>query len=302
MLQRKVWNLYNDDSISSMKSVFNIYSQHDIEEFWLFYQEKCTLKSDEVTYLVIKYLFDYTAKFLEQVDSFDIIIEHSNSEKEVTYITFWHQMHTEMLRDTYVDLKSHPYFNLKIDEEKVTFQIIKAEVISEMQELPDTVQKDNKTPFQIAPENVLRVYDFINNDDLITMQEINSELLNQMFYISSSQIDEDKLTTIIEELDSYIAMFSKYAELSDISNEVCSFRDVLEDNMLKIIENTNADMNLFFEGIISNLKNWTDRSFVKGIEDINYYNASIHSDISMIKQFLQIDDVANFQDEDDIFF
>ncbi|MBC8237931.1 MAG: hypothetical protein H8E76_06845 [Helicobacteraceae bacterium] len=298
MSKRKVWNLHGDESISSMKNVFNICNQQDIEEFWLFYQEKCVVKSEEVTYLIIKYLFDYTAKFLEQVDSFDIIIEHQDKE-EITYITFWHQTYTEMLRNTYVDLKKYPYFNLKINEEKVTFQIIKEEETPEIQEVPKITQN---TALKGTSKKALIVYDFINSDDLITMQEINGELLNQMFYISSSHIDDDKLSTIIKELDSYIAIFSKYSELTDISVEISSFRDVLEENISKIIENTNADLNLFFEGIISNLKNWADMSFVKGIEDINYYNASIHSDISMIKYFLQIDEVANLQDDEDIFF
>jgi hypothetical protein len=280
-----------------MKSVFNICCTQDIEEFWLFYQENLTITDEQITHLIIKYLFEYTSEFLKKVDSYDIIVEFT---QDVKYITFWHQGYTEMLKETYVDLKNYDRFNLKINEEKCTFQIIR-ESIQEQKIQP---QETKAQEFQaiIASQKELIVYDFINPDDLITMQEINDELLNQMFYISSSQIDEDKITTIINELDSYIAIFAKYPELEAISSEISTFRDLLEDNLSNIIANTNTDLNLFFEGIISNLKNWTDRSFTKGIEDINYYNASIHSDISMIKQFLQVDEIASFQDDDDIFF
>ena len=299
MSKRKIWNLYNDDTIVSMKNIFNIYGSNDIEEFWLYFQENCLIENEDITYLVIKYLFDYTAEFLEKVDSFDIIIEHAPN---IQYITFWHQKHTDMLKQTYVDLKNYSYFNLQIDDEKTTFQIIKTEEV--ICKVSQEYELDTKEAVQIdlSSKEELTVYDFVSKDDLISMREINDELLNQMFYISSSQVEEDKIETIIGELDTYISIFAKYKELLEISIEVNSFRNILEDNMQKIIENQNADLNLFFEGIISNLKNWTDMSFEKGITDINYYNASIASDISMIKQFLQIDEDVNLQEDDDIFF
>ena len=292
MLKRKVWNLYNDDSISSQKIIFNIHTAQDIEEFWLYYQEKSIIRSEDVTYFVLKYLFDYTSKFLEKTNSYDIIIEHT---PDIQYITFWHQNYSEILKDAYLSLKNYSYFNLKINEERATFQIMRTE------EVEHTVVR--KKVLQETTENVVKeliIYDFLNPDDFTNMQEINDELLNQMFYISSSQIDEDKLSKIIHQLEVYISIFAKYTELENISNEICSFRNILEDNLRHIIDNTTTDLNLFFEGIISNLKNWTDMSFTHGIENINYYNASINSDIFMIKQFLKIEEEVQIQD--DIFF
>lgn len=295
MSKRKVWNLYKDNTISSLKSVFNVHNTEDIEEFWLFFQENSIIKNEEVIHLIVQYLFKYTSEFLTKVESFDVILEYTEN---IQYITFWHQDYTEMLQQTYVDLKNYDYFNLKVDEDKSTFQIVRTKEIC-----PDMrLAKETQENISIIKHKELVVYDFVNKDDLTSMQEINDELLNQMFYISSSQVDEDKISTIVNELDSYLSIFNKYNELQEISIIVFAFRDVLEGNVREIIENSNSDLNILFEGIITNLKNWTDMSFVKGIEDINYYNASLNSDVSMITQFLNTDDASSFQDDDDIFF
>lgn len=303
MLTRKVWNLYNDDSIASQKIIFNIHSTQDIEEFWLYYQEKSIIKSEDITYFVLKYLFDYTSKFLEKANNYDIIIEYTT---DIQYITFWHQNYSELLKDAYLNLKEYPYFNLKINEEKATFQVLRIEEVNHKEiaqqkaviNAPKELVLQQKTVINTPKE--LIIYDFLNPDDLTNLQEINDELLNQMFYISSSQIDEDRLSTIITQLEIYISIFTKYEQLESIGDEVSSFRNILEDNIHNIIEDTSPDLNLFFEGIITNLKNWTDMSFTHGIENINYYNASINSDIIMIKQLLKIDVEVEIQD--DIFF
>ena len=295
MSKRKIWNLYNDINISSLKSVFNIYKTEDIEEFWLYFQENTKIKNEEVIHLIVDYLFKYASEFLEKAESFDVILEYGENTQ---YITFWHQGYTSMLQKTYVDLKNYDYFNLKITEDKTTFQIVKTKEICPDAEVFKEVDNKKNIAMASVKENI--IYDFLANDDLTSMQEINDELLNQMFYISSAQIDEDKVSTIINELDTYIAIFSKYDELIEMRDIVLSFRDVLDENTSAIIENPNTDLNTLFEGIITNLKNWTDMSFTKGIEDLNYYNSSLSSDISMITQFLSTDDDTSF--DDDIFF
>lgn len=294
MSNRKIWNIYKDKNIRAEKTIFNVYYTEDIEEFWLFFQEYSIIKNEEVTHLIVKYLFEYTEGFLKKVESFDVIIEYAEN---IQYITFWHQGFSEILQKTYIELKNYDYFNLQINDEKATFQIKRTSEIC-----PDVEVKSvaSNNIFKAETTKNTHIYNFISKDDLITMQEINDELLNQMFYISSAQVDEDKLNSIVEELDGYIAIFDKHAELSEIRSIVLGFRDVIEENMAAIIENSNADLNTLFEGIITNLKTWTNMSFIKGIEDINYYNASLSSDISMIGQFLNMNEEEHF--DDDIFF
>ncbi|MDH5464714.1 MAG: hypothetical protein OEW60_03735 [Thiovulaceae bacterium] len=286
-INRKTINLYNDLSIKSHRTVFNIADDDDLHEWWEYHLEHMDLCQNEkiVHFIETSYrlLTEVSAKKknLEKLKkwNFDIVFEDAVS---VGYWTFRSHRIAKYLA---LHKESIQEFDYLIDDKKVSFRL-------PLRILEVPTSKNEKTVVSIkeksrySDERNLEVYDTFALDDIQTVKEIIDDLLDHIIYLEEKGFDSRSIDRIVRELSTLTNLLGSYIELKAITQSLRSLVYYLYENKEELIVMDHSYL-LLFEGLFNNLKNWYLALFVSGCVNINIFDASIQADIDIIKTMIQ---------------
>lgn len=305
-VHRKAANLYTK-SIFRRQTIFYVTSEEALSEFWEYY-----LLGDEPIKVdglsdVVRVIFTLGEEVVKLHGEPWIIVEADNNAIYFTLnkIDVIGEMHVKLIMK-----KNSEICEFKLNEEKISFKLEKVispiaeeEVVaSQVEEVPviETVQKKDIEITQTRVDEY-KVFDYMDSEDLLDMQEHLGDLSSLMLMLGSSRIEEKDIQLIAALLDALGKRLTIYTEsfpigrsLSDLSSEIFAHIE-----RFKEIE---KDLSTISAAFVSDLNTWLKMTFHEGAPSADFMNDTIVANTQTIISMLQLEDTpAEESDMDDIF-
>lgn len=310
--KQKLINLYQDRSIGSVKIVFSIANEEDLNQCWDYFETH--LKNDNSTLqTLLTILFNVTDKLLQKEKStfFEVILEQT---RDYYYFTIWN----EVVSQHFVKIiKSLQDINFKNDAARITIKIDKiieaascplSYVEEELQKIEKKESKKKtekkkveKTPVKVSksPELFIPPYAFLNSEDLEELLELCDDMVDVVSEAEGNLTDDSylRLRTLFSSFSLTIGYYEDLYEVSDIMKELSVLVSASHERFVAM----NSDEIALVDGFVNNLDRWAHTVFVKGGADIHFMDDSLKADLQTIKMLVEPEDESSEEDLDDIF-
>jgi hypothetical protein len=304
---RKVINLFNDRSIQGFKVVFNINDEDDLTDFWSYFFDMQTTFSEsrELIDDILKLIFEHASFILREHEgiTFDIIVEQSDI---AVYFTVWNLEFAERyLENTYKEI--HHLFNgarISYKVEKTECELptsgIKKPILEEPTpkeiELPS---QEEESTTQEDTDNV-KIHTFIVEEDLSDIKDYGERLEEIAYYLKSKGLNRDTISTYSANISNIANTLEGYPEaafMSTILKELAVSMNSKQDEILAFGD----DIILLLEGFVFDFNRWFDVLFFAGGEPFTFLDATLETNLSTIKQFIDPQEDEGDEELDDIF-
>lgn len=278
-IQRKSINLFNDREVRCYKTVFNITNEEDLLQWWEYNMENSVEKYPE-SINFLHTLYRSCFHLIEQRKiHFDIIFEKS---QKYVYWTIWADQDISSLQ---ISCSQFSTSRCKTEDKRISFQL-------------STLACDIlQAPLNITTASTLLIiYDFLEDDDMSHIIEINEELNEELVYLEGKGFCEKSINKIQKLLSEYALTLSPYKEIVHIRQSIDELSYFMNENRATLIDLDKSYISLF-EGLIINLQKWFDALFVNGASSTEDFKKSICADVEIIKVM-----TVKSEDEGDIEF
>ena len=303
-IHRKASNLYTK-TIFKRQTIFYVVGEGALSEFWEYY-----LLGDEPIKVdglsdVVRAVFAIGEAIVKVDGEPWIIVE---ADDEAIYFTL---NKIDVIGELLVKLimkKNKEVSEFKIDDTKISFKLNK--VISYQEEstpvivekkIEPTITQDVQTEITQTNTDDYKVFDYMDGEDLLDMQEHLGDLSSLMLMIGSSDIEASEIQQIASLLDTLGRRLCIYTEsytigiaLSDLSKSILT--DI--DRFLEIANDLSALSGAF----VSDLQTWVKLTFHEGAPSVDFMNDTIVANVQTISSLLSSDESTVDEGEmDDIF-
>jgi len=143
-----------------------------------------------------------------------------------------------------------------------------------------------ETPINIHDDRIIEQIASLVNDDLPELKELQSDIDTLLISIISSNRENEILSTnlplIADNFSRYSNILQYYSFYHELGNHMQNFAEFIKTTPLPNEENLKKDIFLLFESFIFVLHKWQDDLLSYGEDKLNYLDASLVSDMSMI--------------------
>lgn len=282
--KRKIINLYDDDSVDSIKCVISISSEEDLNRFWDYLQNsgKCSYK--KMSHFITDF-YNFALSYIHTKESkfFEIILEESDKK---LYFTLWNRK-IVLLFQKHIEKKSFKYI---AKQSRITIEFDKKKDITK-------ASKKQKNTLNQTP---LEPYTFLEAHDLEELLHLSENLQDIAFYIEKHTLVKEYFISLRSILSIFALTLRHYKEISSIANTITDLSNLINTNQEKFI-NLNSDETNLIIGYINNLDLWVQTLFVKGGAKLHFMDNSLRADYIMISQIINPIKDANVMNFDDIF-
>ena len=293
--------------IYNRNTKFMIQSEDGLSEFWEFFLLTNETKYDDLSD-VIRTLFSIADTQVRLDISSEIYIEESDDNQYFTLT------HIDRLPEMVLELilkKNSPPCEYKIKNDKISFELNKVSTVIEepvydnidiAQELD--AQEDMVMPIDTASyeSKELTVYDYIDEDDMIDLEEYSGKLSSLMLVAGSADITVEEIGEITSYLDKIGSILSTYTEVYAISKALTELSIDMSAHINEFIENAEA-LGPMCKAFSNDMSSWIHMSFHTGAPSEDFMNDTIVVNSQTIGSMLKMNDEPAGGDEefDDIF-
>jgi len=292
--RQKIINIFDDEMISSIKQVFSISDEDDLDQCWHYfhhhYQESKGLQN------FIALFYEFSNQFIMNTEKhfFDLILEKS---KDDFLFTVWNKHVSEAFSNFLAD-KS---LDFRFDSKRVSVRIKKAaDKVSEdkandlrnnkiLQSIKDESQKTKDIP----------VFDFLEADDL----EELLVLCEDMQDIMEVSKRHGFIDALFIRLRSCFSLFSlslrSYPQLSKITTAITGFSALINTNQERFAELSVEEIQLF-EGFFYSIERWLKALFIEGGVQLGFMDNSLNADLETITSVIAYNKEINPSEENDL--
>ncbi len=294
--------------IYSRYTNFMLFSEDALSELWEYYlldgEEKCDNLSD-----VIRTIFSIGEAQLKLQAKSNLFVEESD---ECKYFTLT-DIDTIPLAVIKLLLKKNEITcEYKIADNKLSFKLYKLENSCEpfAQEEPEKIvnnvaikEEIIASPTTITPlvSGSLEVFDYLDPDDLIDLEEYAGRL-NSLMLLVGKELGEDEVFEIYTYIDKLSAILATYSEVAPISKSLARLAEDMSSHIDTFIENAEA-LAPMCAAFSRDMSNWITQSFHTGAPSEDFMNDTISVNCQTIGSMLTMNDASaeGGDDFDDIF-
>jgi len=316
-------NLYTSE-IYSRNTKFMIYCEDSLSEFWEFFLLNAQKKYDGLSDVVRSLFSVAEAQVKLSIDS-GIYIEESDDKQYFT-LTNINKLPSKMLKN--ILKRNEISIGYKIEDSKISFELNKTystledDENNEFKELQSPKQieetitipllEDNDSNNKVIQEHEyvdthvskeLLVLDYMDEDDLIDLEEYSNKLNSLMLVAGSEDITQEEIQDIYTYLDRISSILSTYAEVYPISNALSELSNDMSSHSQEFAENSEA-LGPMCKAFSIDMSSWVQQSFYTGAPSADFMNDTIVVNCKTIGSMLKMnDDVPEGEEEefDDIF-
>jgi CheY-like chemotaxis protein len=313
----KAVNLYSSE-VYSRQLTFFIESEDSISEFWEYYLLSDNIKSDLMSD-VVRTIAAIAEYFVRLQIATTITAEES---EDMIYLTI---DQTDSLDNKLIELtmmKNSAVTDYKLDTDRMSFVIPKPEEVFEIEEpvskpvsVPQpapTAVPEPETFITAAPaaadveitrsaDTPLQVFDYMDIDDLDSVETYIGKLDSLFLLVGSSDISEDEVTEIFTYLERIGRVLRTYTESYDMGQ---SLNDLSADiaNHIEDFRNNSMALGPLCAAFSRDLSKWLLMTFKEGSPTVDYMDSSVITNAQTIAGMLKMnDDAGGESDLDDIF-
>lgn len=290
--KQKIINLYEDDEISSLKLVFSISNEDDLDQCWHHFHEDHDEASNGLNHflpLFYKFTLKYTLTHTEHF--FELIAEKS---QDYYYLTIWNTLVAQAFE---VCLDGHGVDFLS-DEERITVRIEKTPI-----RIPKSI--DSYVPVHQAEtiqtvhrdKTVLPKHDFVSYDDLEDLLIACEDMQDIMMSVRKHGFVENLYIRLRSCFSLFTLCLGAYPQLASVTSSIESFSALINNNQ-DAFTNSKSDEIVLIDGFIHNIERWLRMLFIEGGVEVSFMDNSLYADLETIKMFLSPQEDEQSAEED----
>jgi len=292
-------NVFSDE-IFHRYMRFMINSEDSLSEFWEYFlldaEHKCDNLSD-----VIRTIFALVDIQRRLNISSDIYVEDTEKLKYFTLM----KVDEIPIKIVELTLKKNNFDGkYKIANGKISFELeLKLEIIDEIvDEKPVIVEEEVASPLNFVTSTELQVFDYIESDDLVDLEEYAHKLNSIMLVVGGGDVTQDEVIEIYTHLEKIGSILSTYSEVYPISLALSSLSVDMSNYTQQFIENSEA-LGPMCKAFSNDMSKWIEQSFHTGASSVDFMNDTIIVNCKTISSMLKIDEepLESEDDFDDIF-
>jgi len=201
--------------------------------------------------------------------------------------------------------KSQSDLTYKLADNKLSFML---EKINTMVEEIEPEEEKVVLPAEIKEipkieksKEVLEVFDYMDPDDKLDLEEYSSKLNSLMLIVGSGDVSQDEVEEIYTYLDRIGQILSTYSEIYPISLALSSLASTMREHQESFITNSEA-IGPMCKAFSNDMSSWIQMSFYTGAPSVDFMNDTIVVNTKTIENMLNMDShEASEEDFDDIF-
>ena len=302
-----VANLYTN-KVFSRHTMFMLDSEDSIAEFWEFFLLNARRKSKHLSD-VVRVVVAIVDKQMKLNNNSRVYIEESDTMQYFTLVNI------DALPKKVVELlliKNSMEDGYKLTDKKISFELIKTkQYINEDKEEP-IIQKEAvaavvkeqsyEMPTTEFVSEALQVFDYIDADDLLDLEEYSENLNSLMLLVGGGSLVAEDVVEMCGYLDRVSTLLTPYAEVYAISHAIGELSSDLSSHIEEFTKNSEmlGPMCIAFS---NDLMAWIQQSFHTGAPSVEFMNDTIVVNTQTIISMLKMDEIPaeSVDDFDDIF-
>ena len=304
----KAVNLYSSE-VYSRQLAFFIESEDAISEFWEYYLLSDSIKSDLMSD-VVRTIAAIAEYFVRLKVATTITAEES---EEMIYLTI---DQTDSLDKKLIELtmmKNSAVTDYRIDADRMSFVIPKpdeefgadtppsAPVSAPAPEPLVTASPAPDIAITRSADTPLEVFDYMDIDDLDSVETYIGKLDSLFLLVGSSDISEDEVTEIFTYLERIGRVLRTYTESYDMGQSLNELSAEISNHIEEFRSNSTA-LGPLCAAFSRDLSKWLAMTFKDGSPRVDYMDSSVITNAQTIAGMLKMNDEAGGEsDLDDIF-
>ena len=291
--KQKIINLFCESQISSVKQVFSISDEDDLDQCWHYFYQNHSDALLLQDFVALFYEFSNRYIMSEENYFFELILETS---EDAYFFTIWNKKASQALH-TFLTGKG---FDLSFEKKRLTVRVEKTS--NKISEIEANEIRNKKILASIKSDsektkNIL-AYDFLEEEDL---QEL-LVLCEDMQDIIGISKKHGFVEALFIRLRACFSMFSlllrSYPQLSKVTNAITGFSALINTNQERFSE-LSVDEILLFEGFVYNIERWLKALFIEGGVQLTFMDNSLNADLETISSVIAFNkDVDPCHDND----
>ncbi len=278
-------------------TTFKISHEHDLTYFWehlnTVHINSCTGFSECYVNIAVNAIFNIGTALLKEQSSFTIFLEHNYENYYFTIADISEIAKKGIIGQTLSE-------KLAKHSESIKF-LIKNSILS--LETPYAIESQHKVKENLDDIFIthnLKVFDFIDSEDLHEINECLNELESSLSILQYSDLKRSEVGMISSIIKRISSILSNYNETYNISIALKS----LSENIEEFSENFMAkskDLSIIFITFCQDLKEWKSALFETGAPNFYFMDATIITNTSYIASFINNTSSSEDISLDDIF-
>ena len=290
-------NLYSNE-IFSRNTCFFLNSESALAEFWEFFLLKARVKSNYLSD-VIRVIAVIVEKQMKFSPTNKVYIEESEDMQYFTLIGI-DAMPPKVV--ALILLKNEIREGFKLSSSKLSFELYKAKQYEDDENQSETSQVEIPQESVAIKESApLHVFDYLDDDDLIDLEEYTGQL-NSLMLLVGNDVSEDEVIEIYTYIDRISGILHTYSETMDIAIALSLLAREMRENIDIFLENAESFAPMCF-AFSKDMSNWVEQTFYTGAPSVDFMNDTIVVNCQTISGMLHMNDASTDSDEDfdDIF-
>lgn len=300
-------NLFSKE-IYSRKFLFYVQNSDELAEFWEYYLLNHENGSEELS-AAVRTFYAIGSIGMKLDGKFQVITEEGDTFSYMTLVGI-DQIDPKIIK--LILMKNSDVTDYKLDESKLSIRIpIEQKFSANLATQPVEPQKspvyENVTNTQISPEvytaqeEVIQVYDYMDEEDLAEIKEYIAKLDSLMLLVGRGDIHSYELQEIAHNLERISKIASLYSDSYVIGRALNTLSDDIRSHIDVFLEKSSA-LGPLCAAFSRDLSNWIRIVFEEGATSVNYMDDTISSNAQMIAGILKMDESSEeAMDLDDIF-
>lgn len=298
-------NLFTQE-IFSRKLLFYIQNDDDIAEFWEYYLLNSSERSEKLSDAV-RMVYALASIGLKVEAKLQIVVEESMDTMFITLIGL-DTIDTKIIK--LIMAKNPTVTDYQMGDGKLSIRLKRSNV-EKVVALADehAAVTVNVTSVSTAPvanyeavQEEIRVYDYMDREDLMDLKEYVGKL-NSLMLVVGSEIENYEVEEISANLQHISRITSGYTDSYSISNALGAMGRAIMNHRDLFVTKA-ADIAPMCAAFGRDLSTWIQMIFVEGSTSVHYMDDTIIANAQLIESILTMDDADHSQaaeNLDDIF-
>jgi len=288
-------NLFTQ-GIYSRYTNFSLATEDALLELWEYYLLDASEKIDSLSD-VVRTVFSVAEKQIELCVESALYVEEDEEYKYFT-VTNIDKVPPEILQ--LLLQKNEVRCQYKIEQDKISFKLVKILIPLDVEEQVAVLQTPEHSPSFDYTSSELEVYNYIDPDDMLDLEEYAGKLSSLMLIVSSN-ITENEAIEIYTYIEKIGIILSTYSEVSPISFALTELATTISTQIDTFMQNSEllAPMCSAFS---KDLMKWMEMSFYTGAPSEDFMNDTIAVNCQTIASMISMNNAPEVSEElDDIF-
>jgi len=279
---------------------FVIDSDESLAEFWECFLFSSGEKFDNISNIV-RTAFSILEAQLQLSDATAVYIEESEDYQYFTLVDI------DVLPVKVIELiikKSESNLEYKIQDNKLSFKLEKINTMIEEEVIAVVIEKKVELKSTVVEQasykkskEVLEVFDYLDEDDKVDLEEYASKLNSLMLIVGSGDISEEEVEEMYSYLERLGQILSTYSEIYPISMSLSSLSSAMQEHKSVFMEKSEL-IGPLCKAFSNDMSSWIQMSFYTGAPSIDFMNDTIAVNTQTISSMLSMDDDIGASDED----